>query len=45
MGRGQRRRLWAIGALAVGIWWLRGIEARGMTLDALARARRASSNT
>jgi MFS family permease len=30
--------LWAIGAIAAGIWWMRGIEARGMTLEALARA-------
>ena len=29
--------LWAIGALAAGVWWLRGIEARGMTLEAIAQ--------
>jgi len=29
--------LWAIGAVAAGIWWLRGIEARGMTLEAIAQ--------
>ncbi len=28
--------LWAIGALASAIWWLRGIEARGISLEALA---------
>jgi len=30
--------LWSIGAVAAGIWWLRGIEARGMSLEALTRA-------
>jgi hypothetical protein len=30
--------LWSIGAVAAAIWWLRGIEARGMSLEALARA-------
>ncbi len=30
--------LWAIGAIAAGIWWVRGIEARGMSLEALAQA-------
>jgi MFS family permease len=30
--------LLAIGAIAAGIWWLRGIEGRGMTLEAIARA-------
>lgn len=29
---------WAIGALAAVIWWLRGIEARGMSLESLARS-------
>jgi hypothetical protein len=30
--------LWSIGALAAGVWWARRIEARGMSLEALARA-------
>jgi MFS family permease len=30
--------LWAIGAVAAAVWWRRGVEARGMTLEALARA-------
>jgi len=30
--------LWSIGAMAAGVWWLRGIEARGMSLEALGRA-------
>jgi MFS family permease len=30
--------LWAIGAVAAAIWWLRGIEGRGKTLEALAQA-------
>jgi len=29
---------WAIGALAGVIWWVRGIEARGMSLESLARS-------
>jgi MFS family permease len=29
---------WLIGALAGGVWWARGVEARGQTLEALARA-------
>jgi len=27
----------SIGALAAGIWWLRGVEARGVSLEALER--------
>lgn len=27
-----------IGAVAAGVWWLDGIETRGMTLEALAEA-------
>ena len=30
--------LWSIGAIAAGVSWLRGIEARGMSLEALGRA-------
>lgn len=30
--------LWLIGTLASGLWWFRGTEGRGRTLDALARA-------
>ncbi len=30
--------LWLIGACAAAVWWLRGIEARGMSLEALAEA-------
>ncbi|MGI8862898.1 MAG: MFS transporter [Solirubrobacteraceae bacterium] len=30
--------LWLVGAFAAGVWWLRGIEARGMSLEALAEA-------
>lgn len=29
--------LWGIGALAAAVWWVRGVEARGMTLEALVR--------
>lgn len=29
---------WAIGAVAAGIWWLKGIEGRGVPLEALAKA-------
>ena len=29
--------LWGIGAIAAGGWWLRGFEARGMTLEAIAQ--------
>jgi len=29
---------WAIGVLAAAIWWVRGIEARGMSLESLARS-------
>jgi MFS family permease len=31
---------WSIGAIAAGIWWLHGIEARGMSLEAIAQAAR-----
>jgi hypothetical protein len=36
--RGPLAALWAIGAVAAGAWWLRGIEVRGMTLEAIAQA-------
>lgn len=29
---------WGIGAVAAAVWWLRGIEARGLSLEALAKA-------
>jgi MFS family permease len=29
--------LWLIGAVAAGVWWSRGVEGRGMSVEALAR--------